>query len=102
VPPRESVPSGGVDDDSERHEPKGFLELKLFYREDCEEYDDGTERRIEVVTSQASASLPVIHLNQVAEAAKLGRASDGQSMRGYSCISDRLRPVFDRGCRYSE
>lgn len=45
--PRECA-VGGVDDDSEGHEPKGFLKLELFYGEDCDKCDDGTERRIEV------------------------------------------------------
>ena len=47
MPPRECAVSG-VDGDSEGHEPKGFLKLELLYENDCDECDDGTERRIEV------------------------------------------------------
>jgi hypothetical protein len=39
---------GGVDDDRQGHEPKGFLEFELFDKDDCEKRDDGTESRIEV------------------------------------------------------
>ena len=45
---RARVPSVASIDDGERHEPKGFLKFELRNENDCEECNDGTERRIEV------------------------------------------------------
>jgi len=64
---------GGVNNDGQRHEPKGVLETFLFNADDGSEGNHGPERRVEV--DEPSEDNTRGHsANHVAEAAKLALA----------------------------